>query len=68
MSSQSLRIARQIGDVTSTWKAESTPITFSDANFDSVTFTAQMLCAGSKLSIEVVEDAYGLDEIVGHSI
>ena len=33
-----------------------------------VTFTAQMLVAGSKLSIEVVEDAPNIDAIVGQSI
>jgi HK97 family phage major capsid protein len=68
MGSQTLKIARQVGDVTSAWKAENAAITFSDANFDVVTFTAQMLVAGSKLSIEVVEDAPNIDAIVGQSI
>lgn len=63
-----LKIARQIGDVTSGWKAENAALTFSDANFEVVTFTAQMLVAGSKLSIEVVEDAPNIDAIVGQSI
>lgn len=68
MESQTLKIARQTGDITSNWKAENAAITFSDANFDVVTFTAQMLVAGTKLSIEVVEDAPNLDQIVGESI
>jgi HK97 family phage major capsid protein len=68
MESQTLKIARQLTDVTSAWKSESAAITFSDANFDVVTFTAQMLVAGSKLSIEVVEDAVNIDQIVGNSI
>jgi HK97 family phage major capsid protein len=66
--SQTLKIARQTGDVTSAWKAENAAITFSDTNFDVVTFTAQMLVAGSKLSIEVVEDAPNIDAIVSQSI
>lgn len=66
--SASLKIARQTGDVTAAWKAENAGITFSDTNFDVVTFSAQMLVAGSKLSIEVVEDAPNIDAIVGQSI
>jgi HK97 family phage major capsid protein len=66
--SATLKIARQTGDVTAAWKAENAGITFSDTNFDVVTFTAQMLVAGSKLSIEVVEDAPNIDAIVGQSI
>ena len=62
------KIARQTGDVTSAWKAENAAITFSDANFDVVTFTANTLVAGCKLSIEVVEDAPNIDAIVGQSI
>lgn len=68
LESQTLKIARQTGDVTSGWKAENAAITFSDANFDVVTFTAQMLVAGSKLSIEVVEDAPNIDAVVSQSI
>ena len=68
MGSQTLKIARQTSDVTSAWKAENAAITFSDANFNVVTFTAQTLVAGSKLSIEMLEDAYNIDAVVGHSI
>jgi HK97 family phage major capsid protein len=66
--SATFKIARLTQDVQSNWKAENSAITFSDANFDVVTFTAQMLVAGSKLSIEVIEDANNLDQIVGNSI
>jgi HK97 family phage major capsid protein len=68
LESQTLKIARQTGDVTSAWKAENAAISFSDANFDVVTFTAQMLVAGTKLSIEVVEDAPNIDAVVSQSI
>jgi HK97 family phage major capsid protein len=68
MESQTLKIARQTGDVAAGWKAENAAINFSDANFDAVSFTAQTLVAGSKLSVEVVEDSYNLDQVVMNSI
>jgi HK97 family phage major capsid protein len=68
METQTLKIARQTGDVTSAWKAENAAISYSDANFNVVTFTANTLVAGSKLSIEMVEDAINLDAILGQSI
>jgi HK97 family phage major capsid protein len=68
MDSQTLKIARLTQDVSAGWKAENAAISFSDANFDAVQFTAQMLVAGSKLSIEVVEDAFNIDAIVSQSI
>jgi HK97 family phage major capsid protein len=66
--SQTFKIARQTGDVAANWKAESAAITFSDAAFDTVTFTAQMLVAGQKMSIELFEDAPNIDAIVTQSI
>jgi len=66
--SATYKIARQTGDLTAAWKAENAAITFSDVNFDVIEFQAQMLVAGTKLSIEVVEDAPNLDAIVGQSI
>ena len=68
MESNTLKIARLTSDVTAGWKAENAALSFSDANFDAVTFNAQMLMAGSKLSIEVVEDAINVDAIVTNSI
>jgi HK97 family phage major capsid protein len=68
METQTLKIARLAADVTSAWKAESAAMTYSDANFNVVTFTANTLVAGSKLSIEMVEDAINLDDILGQSI
>jgi HK97 family phage major capsid protein len=68
MDSNTLKIARLTADVQSAWKAENAAYTFNDANFDAVTFTAQVLMAGSKLSIEVVEDAINIDSIVNNSI
>jgi HK97 family phage major capsid protein len=68
MESNTLKIARLTADVTAGWKAENAALSFSDANFDAVTFNAQMLMAGSKLSIEVVEDAINVDAIVTNSI
>lgn len=68
LESSTLKIARLTADVTSGWKAENAALTFSDANFDVVQFTAQMLIAGSKLSIECVEDAFNIDAVVSQSI
>ena len=68
MESNTLKIARLTADVTAGWKTENAALSFSDANFDAVTFNAQMLVAGSKLSVEVVEDAINIDAIVTNSI
>jgi HK97 family phage major capsid protein len=68
MESNTLKIARQTGDVTAGWKSENAAINFSDAAFDSVQLSAQLLAAGSKLSVEIVEDAYNIDQIVTESI
>ena len=68
MDSSTLKIARQTGDVTAGWKSENSAITFSDANFDVVTFTARTLTAGTKISIEAVEDCIGIDAILMNSI
>src|SRR5262249_40194017 len=67
MESQTLKCARQTTDVTAGWKSENAALSYSDAAFDSVTFTAQMLIAGSKLSIELCEDAQGIDAVVENS-
>ncbi len=68
MESATFKMARQTGDIASNWKAENSAMTFSDANFNVVTFTSQMLIAGTKVSIEIVEDAPNLDAILGQSI
>jgi HK97 family phage major capsid protein len=68
METQTLKIARQLADVTAAWKAENAAISFSDANFETVTFTAQTLAAGSKISVEMIEDAILLDQVIGNSI
>jgi HK97 family phage major capsid protein len=68
MDSATLKIGRLTSDVTSAWKAENAAMTFSDANFEVVTFSANTLMAGSKLSIEIVEDALNIDTIVMNSI
>ena len=68
MTEQTLKMARLTQDVTAAWKVENAPMTFSDAAFDSVQFNAQVLIAGAKLSVELVEDAYNIDKIVERSI
>jgi HK97 family phage major capsid protein len=69
LESQTLKVARLTTDVQANWKSENSAITFSDANFDTVTFTAQMLVAGSKFSIELFEDSLpNIDTLVTNSI
>jgi len=69
MDSATLRMARLAGDVTSSWKAENSPITYSDNNFEQVLFTAHTLCSATKISVELLEDsAPAVDSIVSNSI
>jgi HK97 family phage major capsid protein len=68
MESATLKIARQTADCTAAWKTENAALTYSDATFDSITLTAQMLIAGCKMSIELFEDGQGIDAIIEKSI
>jgi HK97 family phage major capsid protein len=68
MDSSTLKLARQTADCTAAWKAENAALTYSDATFDSVTLTAQMLIAGAKMSIELFEDGNGIDTVIETSL
>jgi len=68
MLSNTLKIARLTQDISSAWKVENAALNFSDANLNAVQFQAQMLIAGTKLSVEICEDAYNIDSIVTNSI
>lgn len=68
METATLKTARLSTDVTLAWKAGNAAMTYTDAAFQSLTFTANTLIAGSKLSVELVEDAINLDDILGMSI
>jgi HK97 family phage major capsid protein len=68
MSSKTLDIARVTDDVSSEWKAEGSAWTNSDVTIDKVTFTAKTLIAGTRLTVELSEDAPNASEVIQNSI
>lgn len=64
MLSQKLKVAKVASDPTVSWHSEGSAITPSDGSIGQVEFTAQTLTAIVKMSMEVVEDSYGLDDVV----
>jgi HK97 family phage major capsid protein len=71
MDSQTLSIARVAaanGDPTAAWHAENAAITASDMAFEAVKFTAQTLACLVTASVEVLEDAAGLDTVVADAM
>jgi HK97 family phage major capsid protein len=70
MDSQTLSIARvaPTGDPTAAWHAENAAITASDMGFEAVKFQAQTLACIVTASVEVLEDATGLDAVVADAM
>lgn len=68
MDSQTLSIARVSGDPTAAWKTEAAVITPSDLTFEKVTFTAQVLAAICQVSVELIEDASNVDQVVSETL
>jgi HK97 family phage major capsid protein len=68
MSSSTLKMGRLASDVTSYWKAENAPATYSENTFEQILFTAHTVIAAVKLSEEILEDAYNIDAIVSDSL
>jgi HK97 family phage major capsid protein len=64
MDSKTLNMARWAGDPSAGWHSEAAAITASDATLEQVTFTAQTLVSLVQLSVEVMEDAANLDNVV----
>jgi HK97 family phage major capsid protein len=62
------RVAASGGDVTPMWHTEAATINSSDMAFEKVTFTAQTLAALATMSVELYEDAAGLDVLLADSI
>src|ERR1017187_146309 len=52
MTSSTLKMARLASDVTSYWKAENAPATFTDNTFEQVLLTSHTLTAGTKASVD----------------
>jgi HK97 family phage major capsid protein len=68
MTSKTLDIARVTSDVSAEWKAEGATWTASDVGIDKVTLTAKTLVAGTKISVELSEDAPNANQIIMDSI
>lgn len=68
MESSTLVFAKQVGDIQPHWKAEGEKINETDADFVPVKFEAKTLVGMSDITIELLEDALNIDEIVTQSI
>ncbi|WP_020402116.1 phage major capsid protein [Gracilimonas tropica] len=68
MSSKTLDMARVTSDVDSEWKAEGSAWSQSDVTLDKVTLTAKTLIAGTRLTVELSEDAPNASEVIQNSI
>lgn len=64
MDSQTLKLAKVSGDPTANWKAESASIVESDMTFEALTLTAKTLVAMCRMSVELLEDAQNIDQVV----
>ena len=67
MEATTLMLVRQTGDVTGYWRGENQDITESNATFDTVRLEAKVLGALVRISIEAVEDATNLSDILNRS-
>lgn len=68
MESADLDIAKILGDPTAYWRAEHEAITSSDMEFGKVTLKAKTLAALVKCSVEVIEDAMNLQQVVEQAL
>jgi HK97 family phage major capsid protein len=64
MESQTLKLARVVGDPTAAWHSEMATIAASDMTFDAVTLTARSLASRVLISRELMEDADNVDDEV----
>lgn len=64
MESQTLKLARVVGDPTAAWHTEMATISASDMTFDAVTLTAKALASRVLISRELMEDAQNVDDEV----
>src|SRR5690625_5143762 len=68
MTSKTLTIARQTGEPAPEWKEENEPHSSGKLTFEPLTFTAKTLIASTKASVELVEDAGNLSQLVQNSL
>lgn len=64
MDTNTLKLARVVGDPTAAWKVENAQATASDMTLEGVTFTARTLISIVKASVELVEDAEQIDDTI----
>ena len=68
MEANTLSIAKVASDPVAYWKAENAPATPSDMSFERITLTARTLVALVKMSVELVEDAPNITDLVEQAI
>ena len=68
MEGHTLKLARLTADPSAGWKAENTDASVSDLNLDAVTLEAKVLMAVVKLSVELVEDAPNVSDVVERAL
>lgn len=68
MSSNNLTFAKVLTAPTAYWKKENDPITESGMTFGAVTLNAKTLTSMSRMSVELLEDAINIDNIVADAI
>ncbi|NPV52644.1 MAG: phage major capsid protein [Firmicutes bacterium] len=64
MEESSLKMARVTSDPTAYWRAENEAITESDMTFGAITLYAKALAALCRVSIELIEDAVNMPQLV----
>jgi len=68
MNSSTLKIGKLLSDPAIGWKAENAPGAFSDATFGAAVLSARTLMTLSSASVEIIEDASNLDQLLQNSL
>lgn len=68
MDSSTMKIARVATDPAAGWKLENAAATASDMTLESVTLTAKTLMAYVKSSVELIEDASGITDVIENAL
>jgi HK97 family phage major capsid protein len=64
MTSATLSLAKLTQDISPAWKLENSPAAFSDATFGKVTLVSRTLLALSAISLELMQDAGNVDQLI----
>lgn len=68
MDSSTLTVAKQTKDIATNWKVESAQITEGEPSFSPVKFTAKTLVGMCRVSIEMLEDAQNIGQLISNSL